>query len=86
MDVDGLLETVTPGQFDEWLAYRKIEPDWIEILLETLRLGFASICCASGLKCEPADFDVHRKKSDSRSEANPVQIELAISQVLGAPA
>lgn len=45
-----MLDSMTPRQFDEWLAYRRLEPTWQDRLLFTLRRGITALLCAWGSK------------------------------------
>lgn len=84
--LDGLL----PGEFDEWLAYREIEPDPLERLFMILRLGFSAVCNAWGAKVEPQHIDPYLEQQDGRkrgevNEVSPEQGAAMVSMVLGAP-
>ncbi len=53
-----MLDELSPEQFDEWKAYRSIEPDPWERLIAIVKHGFALLCNAQGAEVEPDDFDV----------------------------
>jgi len=55
--VNALLAHLTPGELDEWMAWRRIEPDPYKRLLEVLKMGFAAVCAAQGYAIEPAKLD-----------------------------
>lgn len=52
-----MLDGITREQFDEWLAYREIEPDVLERIIVILKLGFCALCNSWGAKLKPEDFD-----------------------------
>jgi len=52
-----MLSGVDAREFDEWIAYRRIEPDPDERLREILKLGFAAICRLLGNDVSPDRFD-----------------------------
>ena len=83
--LDGLL----PGEFDEWLAYREIEPDPLDRLFTILRLGFSAVCNAWGAKVEPQHIDPYLEMQTGtaavQQEASPNQAVAMVSMVLGAP-
>ena len=83
--LDGLL----PGEFDEWLAYREIEPDPLDRLFTILRLGFSAVCNAWGAKVEPQHIDPYMERQTGtaavQQEASPNQAVAMVSMVLGAP-
>jgi hypothetical protein len=55
LDVDAWLGTITPEQFDEWMAFERIEGNEMARLREIIKVGFASLC--PGGKVQPDDFD-----------------------------
>ena len=53
-----MLDTVTPRQFDEWVAYERLEPDKLDRLREILLRGLTYLCNAwSTGKVEFKDLD-----------------------------
>lgn len=52
-----MLDELTPRQFDEWIAFRTIEPDIEERIVEILKRGFAALCNVQGAELSPNDFD-----------------------------
>lgn len=64
LNVDAWLDTIEPWQFDEWVAFRRIEPDPDQWLRSILKLGFAGVCavCGFGAQIDPEDFDPCSKK------------------------
>lgn len=84
--LDGLL----PGEFDEWLAYREIEPDPLDRLFMILRLGFSAVCHTWGAKVEPQDIDPYLEQQDGQkrgevNEVSPEQGAAMVSMALGVP-
>jgi len=67
-----MLDSLTPEQFDEWLAYRELEPDPVERIVRVLCLGFAALCGAWGGKIEPSYFDPLAKTGELGGEAEDV--------------
>ncbi len=51
-----MLDSLTPGELDEWIAYREIEPDPMERIVRLLAVGFAALCNVWGAKVKPVDF------------------------------
>ncbi len=53
-----MVDTVTPQQFDEWVAYKQLEPDKLDRLREILLRGLAFLCNVwSDKKVEFKDLD-----------------------------
>jgi hypothetical protein len=90
-----MLDSLQPGEFDEWLAYRELEPDPIGRIISILRLGFCAVANAWGGKLEPQhiDPDLAREMSEvsGRTDSEPIQEvtpnqgAAMVSTVLGAP-
>ena len=76
-----MLDAISPQQLAEWVTYRKEHPDPFEVLIETLKVGFAALCQVQGAKVSPEDFDVVRKEK----AVEPANIPDAISMILGKP-
>lgn len=68
-----MLDELTPRQFDEWIAYRTIEMDPVDRLIEILKRGFSVLSGAwGGSGMEPDDFDP--QPNDDHDEAmSPAQ-------------
>ncbi|KKM87080.1 hypothetical protein LCGC14_1272510 [marine sediment metagenome] len=63
-----MLDELSPEQFDEWIAYRSIEPDPWERLIAIVKKGFSALCHAWDMKMEPDDFDpMAEQKSENIS-------------------
>lgn len=62
MDVDGLLDQVDPQDFDEWVAWSRVESDPVKRLIEVMKLGFSALCAAQGLDLKPDHFDPEAQK------------------------
>ncbi len=87
-----MLDRLTPGQFDEWLAYDEIEPAPLQRIITILGLGFAALSNAWGNKLGPEYFDPHLAKlADEQGggrkaeEVSPNQGARMMSMALGAP-
>lgn len=85
-----MLDGLIPGEFDEWLAYREIEPDQLDRIITILRLGFTYLCNAWEMKIEPHHVDPYLEQEDGQkrggvSEVSPEQGAAMVSMVLGAP-
>ena len=65
LNVDKWLDTIEPRQFDEWLAFRRLEPDPDERLREILKMGLASLLHAWGVKIEPHMLDPVSQKPEA---------------------
>lgn len=76
-----MLDAISPQQFAEWIAYRRDNPDPWEVLIETLKLGFAVLCQVQGGKVTPSDFDVVQRET----AVEPPDVPNAISMILGKP-
>lgn len=57
LNVDRLLDSLEPRQFDEWIAYWSIEPDERQRIREILKRGFAMLANCWGAKITPDDLD-----------------------------
>jgi hypothetical protein len=56
-----MLNTLTPQEYLELQAFRRIEPDPFDLLIETLKLGFAGVCRAMGVEAKPEHFELPRE-------------------------
>lgn len=63
-----MLDRMTPRQFDEWIAFRRIEPDPDERLRVIVTTGFLALCHAWGVDLEPEDFDPALKDQPETSD------------------
>ena len=83
LDVDGMLDSITPQQFDELIASEELDPMFNpEVLYATLRLGFAGVCIALGADVEPAMFDP-RIGDESTAATTPEQGAAAFRSIVG---
>lgn len=57
IDVDRILNEIEPRQFDELVAFRKIEPDPDDRLLGVVRRGFQAVLSTMGCEVELKDLD-----------------------------
>ncbi len=66
-----MLDEIGSRQFEEWLAFREIEPGPIERLREIVKTGFAALAKTRGADVRPRDFDRwDRDDSDVITDAN----------------
>lgn len=79
-----MLDEISPRQFDEWLAYRQLDPDPLDRITEVLKLGFAAVLGAWGASDKPDDFDpaVKRKESEEVLEVSPEQAAAMVTQAV----
>lgn len=53
-------------RFDEWVAFRSLEPIWEERIIAVLKLGLATLANAWGAKISPDDLDpVARREEEA---------------------
>jgi len=58
-----MLDAIEPREFDEWLAYRELEPEPMGRVIEILKVGFAALASAfSGVSVEPDYFEPQPEK------------------------
>lgn len=83
-----MLDGLDPGEFDEWLAYREIEPDPVDRIITILRLGFVYLCNAWGAKIDLTDIDPYMKAtgeagSGGGGEVSPQQAAAMMTAAFG---
>lgn len=66
-----MLSEVSPEQFDEWIAYKRIKHDPLEVIREVLKLGFA---VSTGLSPDKFDPTVNAEKASEVSGKTAVAI------------
>jgi len=71
LDVDALLDTVTPQEFDEWVAYKKLEPDKLDRLRTIITTGLLALCNSWDCKMKPKDLDPILKDEEQAEEVTP---------------
>ena len=67
-----MLDTVSPKQFDEWVAFDQLEPPPIDRLIAIVRTGLVALCQAWGVALTPNDLDPWLKEIESQ-EVKPDQ-------------
>lgn len=77
-----MLDELSPEQFDEWIAYRSIEPDPWERLIVIVKNGFSALCNAQGAKLEPDVFDT--LKQQEPEIASPAESAQLVGQAISA--
>jgi hypothetical protein len=77
-----MLADVSPREFDELIAFRRIEPDPDERQRQILKLGFAAVCSALGRDISPEVFDPW-DESQSAAAVGPAQAAAAVRSRFG---
>lgn len=80
VDVDGMVEGLSPRAFDEWLAYRQIVPDPMDRLIEVCKRGFVILANAWGAKVKPNELD---PMEFEEPEGSAAQVKAILSGALG---
>jgi len=83
MDVDRLLDELTPEELDWWIAYRELEPDPIDRIAEILKLGFTTLCRCWGGKVTPDDFEIRPTAKEGEPTVGPRQARQMIEAITG---
>ena len=65
--MDRWLDTVTPQQFDEWVAFDSIEVDQVDRIRRVLISGFIGLLGSWGCKVEPEDLDPQMRVDNTRN-------------------
>lgn len=52
-DVDAMLESITSQEFDEWVAYYRLEPFGYQAMIDVVANAAAAVCHALGSKVMP---------------------------------
>jgi hypothetical protein len=75
MCVRRVLDSLTPSDMDEWVAFEEIEPDPMETLIEVVKLGFSTVMAAWGAEIAPDYFDPRKqdKQGGEVVDASPNQ-------------
>ncbi len=64
-----MTDAVTPQQFDEWVAYKQLEPDKLDRLRVILLRGLTFLCnIQSDGKVEYKDLDPHYEEPQAEPE------------------
>jgi len=74
---------MTPRQFAEWIAYRRLEPDALETIIEVLKLGFTALVNCWGGKLEPDNFDPRLRDRKQEAEQTPEQAAMIFRAFAG---
>ena len=72
LDVDRWLDTITPRQFDEWVAYDRLEPDKMDRQREILTRGLVYLCNSWGGEVAMIDIDPYYEEP-SPEEVSPAE-------------
>lgn len=77
--MDGVLDTITPEQFNEWIAYRQLESDPFERLLACIKLiGLYVVTALGGKDVKLEDLDPLRPDEERYDKASPKQWQALI--------
>jgi hypothetical protein len=74
-----MLAEIESRDFDEWMAFRRIEPDPLDRIAEILKIGFATLCAVNGAEIEPDKFESPQKRIDDNSDKQQVCSPRAIA-------
>jgi len=74
---------MTPGEFDEWMAFRQLEPDPEDRRAEILKRGFAML--AAAFSGQQIDINILDPKPHEEQIATPNQAAQVAAMSLGAP-
>jgi hypothetical protein len=77
-----MLDEMTPEEFDQWIAYRTIEPDPVERIAEILKRGLVAVTNSWGGKLEPDMLDPKMDASGS-SDMTPGEAKQVLASRLG---
>lgn len=78
LDVDAMLDQIEPRQFDEWVAWRRLNPDPVERIATILKLGLAASANAWGAAIEPDQLDPLNPTPDEAPDMSPEQMAAAV--------
>jgi hypothetical protein len=77
-----MLAAVSPEQFDEWVAFDKIEPDPLEKIRVILKYGLSAL--TQGLPVKPNDLDpVHVEAAPAVNNVSPQQAVALLRMAYG---
>lgn len=88
LNVEEMRDTLTPQQMAKWQAFRRLQPDGIERLIEVCKLGFAVLANIWGASVEPDRFEPANEKRSAASKhqtASPNQAAIIAHVALGNP-
>jgi hypothetical protein len=77
-----MLDEIPPEVLDEWIAYRRIEPDPDERLRVIVTTGLTALCNAWGMKLTPEDLDPMLREAEAQ-EVTPEQAEVMMRAAYG---
>jgi len=63
-----MLDTITPQQFNEWIAFEEIEPDQTDRMRTIITTGFLALAASWGMEIEPKDLDPLLRDAPAASE------------------
>ena len=77
-----MLDALSPQQFDEWVAFRRIEPDPADRLRVILTTGLLALCQSWGVEITPKDLDpmLEEQEQEVTPEQAAAMMRLAYSR------
>ena len=77
-----MLDALSPQQFDEWIAFRRIEPDPADRLRVILTTGLLALCQSWGVEITPKDLDpmLEEQEQEVTPEQAAAMMRLAYSR------
>ena len=77
-----MLDALSPQQFDEWIAFRRIEPDPADRLRVILTTGLLALCQSWGVEFTPKDLDpmLEEQEQEVTPEQAAAMMRLAYSR------
>lgn len=75
---------MTPVQFVNWKAFRRIQPDPMDRLCEIVKRGFARVCAIMGDDVSPDVFDPCVDKHEPEHVAGPGEAKQILGPLMGA--
>jgi len=77
-----MLDALSPQQFDEWIAFRQIEPDPADRLRVILTTGLLALCQSWGVEITPKDLDpmLEEQEQEVTPEQAAAMMRLAYSR------
>lgn len=85
LDVDGMLDSIDPHTFNEWIAYRQETPDPVDRICAILRFGFwmlVSAWATDDFSMKPCQFDPLGPQ-EPEEQLSPDQAAQATAMQLG---
>lgn len=84
--MDRWLDTIGPRQFDEHVAFDRMEPDELRRIRDILKLGFAAISggwCGAALEPDYFDPPAMQEKEKKQPEVSPNEAVATVKMLYG---